>query len=154
MPSPKPQVLYATRGTSLAQARADVQPDINRLLTASNYGRQQPRIETFRFEIDAHRALLAYCRTGEMIAPPGWPRWALIALVNIDSNVRRSAVYHLRQCRFCADWMLVKNAGREMCNRTACATEAARLRRRASREASDNQAGRTRRRRRSRRSQK
>lgn len=147
MPRPKPQVLYGLRGTSLEQARRDVQPNINRLLTAANFGRHRPRIETFRFELDAHRALLTYSRTGEMVVPAGWPNWAIVGLISIDSNVRGSSVYHLRQCRFCSDWMLVPRADREICNRPNCATIAATERKRASRDALDAMTGRKRRRR-------
>ena len=137
MPRAKPQVLYALRGTSLEEARANVQPNINRLLAAANCGRHQPRVETFRFEIDAHRVLLTYSRSGKMVVPFGWADWACTALINIDAKVRGSGAYHLRQCRFCSDWMLVARADRVIRNRRLCKTRYVRERKRISNDTLD-----------------
>ncbi len=102
MPRPIRQVVFAFPGTTLAEAKANLQPDINRLLTAARLG-----------NVEVDRVLLALSER-QPFTFHGWPKWAALALVNLRSNIR-SGDYHLLCCQHCANWMLVKNSGRRIC---------------------------------------
>jgi hypothetical protein len=122
VPRPKRQVVYALPGSSLAAVRKKLPASINALLTAANRGRKGADGAS-PFDRDVDRVLSALARNESKGSFHGWPVWAGIALINLRSNLRNGD-YHLRLCKECASWMLVKYAGRWICNRSHCATTA------------------------------
>jgi len=121
MPRPKPQTLYGY--STLKEARASVQRDINALLTVANmHITEDP--DAKRLSPLAHRFLVFVSRTSVFGRDvcwwlPGWPEWAKHAAVNVWSNVQTDD-YHLRRCRFCTLWMLDNDARRVICPRAEC----------------------------------
>ena len=112
MPRPKRQTVYAVSGTDRAVAFARLQPDIKKLLTVANAGRDADP-EMPPLAMDAHRVLLAISN-GRGFSFHDWPEWAALAVTNVHSNVG-TGDYHLRPCRDCGSWMLVKKSDRFLC---------------------------------------
>lgn len=92
--------------------------------------------------------LLTAIDAGESCRFSGFPEWAAKGIFCIRSFVRRGH-WHLRRCLYCQAWLLAKDARRVLCRRDECVKAAARRRQEVSVSAQAREAGRTRKRRRS-----
>ncbi len=97
-------IVYGPKRSTLERVRKTLQPHINQLLWLANQG-----------DAIVDAVLVAVSEGQTKVKLSGvWPEPAVLAVVNLISNVR-SGDYHLKRCAGDASWMLVKKSDRQFC---------------------------------------
>jgi hypothetical protein len=117
LPSPK-RIDVSTEGQPhTAAALQEWKDGIEDFLQIANlHCQRSPSAPPLAAALDAALTACAEGRNGVFL---NWPKWAAIAYRNIRSLTKDSH-WHLRRCRFCTCWLLVKDDRKKMCRRQDC----------------------------------